>query len=50
MESSVIRHMAGLPNMVSGKFLASPRYSNDWIGTGFINRFTRLPSYACAGM
>ena len=24
MESSVIRHMAGLPNMVGGKFLASP--------------------------
>lgn len=28
MESSVIRHMAGLPNMVGGKFLASPRYCN----------------------
>jgi Uma2 family endonuclease len=25
MESSIIRHMAGLPNMVGGKFLASPR-------------------------
>jgi hypothetical protein len=24
MESSIIRHMARLPNMVNGKFLASP--------------------------
>jgi hypothetical protein len=28
MESSVIHHMARLPNMVNGKFLASPRCSD----------------------